>query len=100
MTRATRKGTRPDPAPHAADSHDLIRVHGARVNNLKDRQHRDPEAPADGVHRRSPARAQELAGVLDDRRGVAADDQRDLQRLRAGLHADAGPGPMSTYSTG
>ncbi|MGW1374013.1 ATP-binding cassette domain-containing protein [Streptomyces sp. NPDC002446] len=26
----------PSPAPHAADSHDLIRVHGARVNNLKD----------------------------------------------------------------
>ena len=24
------------PAPHAADNHDLIRVHGARVNNLKD----------------------------------------------------------------
>ncbi|MFJ3175596.1 ATP-binding cassette domain-containing protein [Streptomyces roseus] len=24
------------PAPHDADSHDLIRVHGARVNNLKD----------------------------------------------------------------
>ncbi|MFE7266722.1 ATP-binding cassette domain-containing protein [Streptomyces sp. NPDC057592] len=24
------------PVPHAADSHDLIRVHGARVNNLKD----------------------------------------------------------------
>ncbi len=24
------------PAPNAADSHDLIRVHGARVNNLKD----------------------------------------------------------------
>ncbi|GAA3458084.1 excinuclease ABC subunit UvrA [Saccharothrix longispora] len=24
------------PEPHAADSHDLIRVHGARVNNLKD----------------------------------------------------------------
>lgn len=24
------------PAPHAADSHDLIRVHGARENNLKD----------------------------------------------------------------
>ncbi|MGW1128055.1 ATP-binding cassette domain-containing protein [Streptomyces sp. NPDC002526] len=30
MSRAT--GTR----PHAADRHDLIRVHGARVNNLKD----------------------------------------------------------------
>ncbi len=31
--------TRTDPqslAPHVADSHDLIRVHGARVNNLKD----------------------------------------------------------------
>jgi excinuclease UvrABC ATPase subunit len=30
-----KKGTR-SPAPHAADGHDLIRVHGARVNNLKD----------------------------------------------------------------
>ncbi|MFE1979254.1 ATP-binding cassette domain-containing protein [Streptomyces hygroscopicus] len=31
--------TRPDPrspVPHLADSHDLIRVHGARENNLKD----------------------------------------------------------------
>ncbi|MGC7096963.1 excinuclease ABC subunit UvrA, partial [Amycolatopsis lurida] len=29
--------TRTDqPSPHPADSHDLIRVHGARVNNLKD----------------------------------------------------------------
>ena len=26
----------PSPALHVADSHDLIRVHGARVNNLKD----------------------------------------------------------------
>ena len=24
------------PTMHAADSHDLIRVHGARVNNLRD----------------------------------------------------------------
>jgi excinuclease UvrABC ATPase subunit len=32
---ATRTGTQ-SPALHAADSHDLIRVHGARVNNLKD----------------------------------------------------------------
>jgi excinuclease UvrABC ATPase subunit len=32
---ATRKDTR-SPAPHVADSHDLIRVQGARVNNLKD----------------------------------------------------------------
>jgi excinuclease UvrABC ATPase subunit len=32
---ATTKGKQ-SPAPHTADSHDLIRVHGARVNNLKD----------------------------------------------------------------
>jgi excinuclease ABC A subunit len=32
--RATKRDTRP--AAHAADVHDLIRVHGARVNNLKD----------------------------------------------------------------
>jgi excinuclease UvrABC ATPase subunit len=35
LTTATRTGSL-SPAPHAADSHDLIRVHGARVNNLKD----------------------------------------------------------------
>ncbi|MEV6426228.1 excinuclease ABC subunit UvrA [Nocardia sp. NPDC051463] len=33
MTTATRTKTT---SPHAADSHDLIRVHGARVNNLQD----------------------------------------------------------------
>ncbi|TQM79752.1 excinuclease ABC A subunit [Saccharothrix saharensis] len=32
---ATRKNA-PSPEPHLADSHDLIRVQGARVNNLKD----------------------------------------------------------------
>ncbi|MFD9428351.1 MULTISPECIES: excinuclease ABC subunit UvrA [unclassified Streptomyces] len=32
---ATKKDPQ-SPAPHAADSHDLIRVHGARENNLKD----------------------------------------------------------------
>ncbi|MFE7839207.1 ATP-binding cassette domain-containing protein [Streptomyces sp. NPDC057474] len=37
MTKATRAGTQAQsPGPHAADSHDLIRVHGARENNLKD----------------------------------------------------------------
>src|SRR5579871_2074696 len=35
MSTATRTATR-SPAPHVADSHDLIRVHGARENNLKD----------------------------------------------------------------
>src|SRR6266550_3613767 len=33
MSTATRTDTQ---SPHAADSHELIRVHGARVNNLKD----------------------------------------------------------------
>ena len=35
MSMATRTDTQ-SPAPHVGDSHDLIRVHGARVNNLKD----------------------------------------------------------------
>jgi excinuclease UvrABC ATPase subunit len=35
MSVATRTDTQ-SPAPSVADSHDLIRVHGARVNNLKD----------------------------------------------------------------
>jgi hypothetical protein len=35
MSMATRTDTQ-SPALHVADAHDLIRVHGARVNNLKD----------------------------------------------------------------
>ncbi|AUY47639.1 excinuclease ABC subunit UvrA [Streptomyces sp. CB01881] len=35
MSMATRTDTQSS-GPHPADSHDLIRVHGARVNNLKD----------------------------------------------------------------
>jgi excinuclease UvrABC ATPase subunit len=35
MSKATNTDTQ-SPASHVADSHDLIRVHGARVNNLKD----------------------------------------------------------------
>jgi len=35
MSVDRKTGSQP-PALHAADSHDLIRVHGARVNNLKD----------------------------------------------------------------
>jgi excinuclease UvrABC ATPase subunit len=35
MSMATRTDA-PPPAPHAADSHGLIRVHGARENNLRD----------------------------------------------------------------
>ncbi|MFJ2895562.1 ATP-binding cassette domain-containing protein [Streptomyces sp. NPDC087218] len=35
MSTATSTDT-PSPAPHAADNHEVIRVHGARENNLKD----------------------------------------------------------------
>ncbi|MBM9620768.1 ATP-binding cassette domain-containing protein [Streptomyces zhihengii] len=35
MSRTTRTRTQPSPQ-HAADSHEMIRVHGARENNLKD----------------------------------------------------------------
>ncbi|MEU4129319.1 excinuclease ABC subunit UvrA [Streptomyces wuyuanensis] len=35
MSKAARNNPQ-SPVPHAADSHDLIRVHGARENNLKD----------------------------------------------------------------
>src|ERR1700684_2274247 len=35
MSTATRTGTT-SPELHVGDSHDVIRVHGARVNNLKD----------------------------------------------------------------
>ena len=36
MSTTTRTDTPQSPALHAADSHDLIRVQGARENNLKD----------------------------------------------------------------
>jgi excinuclease UvrABC ATPase subunit len=35
MSKATRTDTQ-SPALHVADNHDMVRVHGARVNNLKD----------------------------------------------------------------
>jgi len=35
MSKTTETDTQ-SPERHGADSHDLIRVHGARVNNLKD----------------------------------------------------------------
>ncbi|MGW7495462.1 ATP-binding cassette domain-containing protein [Streptomyces luteogriseus] len=35
MSKATTTGRR-SPGPHVADSHDVIRVHGARENNLRD----------------------------------------------------------------
>ena len=87
MSMATRTGTQP-PALHLRQPRPDPRARRAR-EQPQGRQRRDPEAPADGVHRRLRL-GQELAGVRHDRRGVAAADQRDLQRLRAGLHADAG----------
>jgi excinuclease UvrABC ATPase subunit len=36
MAKAAARTTAKAPAVHVADSHDMIRVHGARVNNLKD----------------------------------------------------------------
>ncbi|CAA9569878.1 MAG: Excinuclease ABC subunit A paralog of unknown function, partial [uncultured Thermomicrobiales bacterium] len=78
VARSARRGQpRPDPRARRAGE------------QPQGRQRRDPEAPADGLHRRLRL-GQELAGVRHDRRGVAAADQRDLQRLRPGLHADAG----------
>ena len=80
---------------HPADSHAAIRVRGARENNLRVGRRRHPEAAADGVHRGVRLR-QELAGLRHHRGGVAAADQRDLQRVRPGLHAQ--PGPARTWT--
>src|SRR5690554_1551593 len=54
------------------------------------RQRRPAEAQAERVHRGVRVR-QEFAGVQHHRSRVAADDQRDLQLVPAGLHADARP---------
>jgi hypothetical protein len=75
---------------HPADTHDVIRVRGARENNLRDvsvelPKRGSPPSPA------SPARARARWSSAPSRPRVAADDQRDLQRVRAGLHADPGP---------
>ena len=75
---ARRRQPRPDPRP------------GRAGEQPEGRQRRDPQAAADGVHRRLGI-GQVVAGVRHHRGGVAAADQRDLQRVRAGIHADAGP---------
>ena len=59
---STSAQTKPQATDHAADRHDLIRVQGARENNLKDVSVELPEAPADRVHRRLRV-GQELAGL-------------------------------------
>jgi hypothetical protein len=71
---ATRTDTQ-SPALYVAESHDLIRVQGARENNLKDVSVEIPKRRLTVFTGVSPAR-QDLPGVRHDRRGVAA----------AGLH--------------
>jgi excinuclease UvrABC ATPase subunit len=87
MSMATRTDT-PSPAMHVAESHDLIRVQGACENNLNDVCVEIPKRRLTVFTGVSGSGKSSL--VRHDRRGVAAADQRDLQRLRAGLHADPG----------
>ena len=88
MSRATNVDTQP-PALDA-DRHDMIRVHRARVNNLKDISVAIPKRRLT-VFTGVSGLGQEFARVRHDRRRVTAVDQRDVQRVRAGLHADDGP---------
>ncbi len=74
---APRRRPRPDPGA------------GRPGEQPQGRERRAAQAAAHRLHRRLGV-GQELAGLRHHRRGVAADDQRDLQRLRAGLHALAG----------
>ena len=71
------------------NSHDLIRVTGARVNNLKDVS---VEIPKRQLTVFTCVRlGQEFPGLRHHRCRVAAPDQRNLQRLPPGLHAVDGP---------
>jgi hypothetical protein len=88
MSMATRADKK-SPALQVADGHDLIRVHGAREKNLKDVCVEIPKRRLT-VFTGVSGSGKELADVRHDRRGVAAADHRDLQRLHAGLHVDAG----------
>jgi putative ribosome biogenesis GTPase RsgA len=88
MSMATRTDPQ-SPALHVADSHDLIRVHGARVNNLKDVSVEIPKR-----------RLTVFTGVSGSGKSslvfgtIAAESQRMINEtysaLRTGLHADAG----------
>jgi len=71
MSPATMTDTQP-PALQAFDGHDLIRVHGARENNLKDVSVEIPKRRPDGVSLASPARAR----ALSCSNTIAAESQR------------------------
>ena len=83
----SQRSTMPPTSLHVADNHDLIRVQGARVNNLKDVSVEIPKRRLTvftGVS--GSGKSSLVFGTIAGR--VAAADQRDLQRLRAGFHAD------------
>src|SRR6185436_17700567 len=73
-------------ASHDADSHDLIRVQGARENNLKDISVELPKRRLTVFTGVSGSGKSSLVFAT-----IAAEDQRDLQRVRAGFHAHARP---------
>ena len=91
------KETRRSPAPHAADSHDLIRVQGARENNLKDVSVALPKRRLTVFTGVSGSGKSSL--VFDT---IGAEAQRALNEtfseLRAGLPAEVRPAAMSTTS--
>ena len=63
------------PPLYAADSHDLIRVHGARVNNLKDVSIEIPK------RRLTVFTGVSGSGPLPGRAGICARRARDCGRL-------------------
>ena len=76
-------------AVHPADSHDLIRVQGARVNNLKNVTIEIPKRRLTCLYRCLSGSGR-VRWYSERCRRVAAPHQRDVQRIRAGLHANAG----------
>ncbi len=87
MSMPTRTDTHA-PAPHAADSQDLIRVQGARENNLKDVSVEIPK-PA---RRASAQRLRDLAWLrrVRDRIDREYAQPLDVEALARGAHMSAG----------
>jgi excinuclease UvrABC ATPase subunit len=97
MSMATRTDPQ-SPALHVADSHDLIRVHGARVNNLKDVSVEIPKR-----------RLTVFTGVSGSGKSslvfgtIAAESQRMINETYSASYRAScrrWRGPRSTYSTG